>query len=173
MRDFSAVYVQEPDLIFRDSKEEKDPRKGLSTFGPYNYPGEKSSIDVIRITLIADRSMLGKAKQIIEMIKKPVSCQEHNKWLYSDFPGISKNTKFMCDVEAVDTLQQTILQSEIDKIVKVINANERIGTAVDLYMEKIKNVLLDDNPPNVILCCIPKPIEQYCGISKFTRGVPV
>ena len=170
MSNFSAIYVQEPDLIFRDSKEEKDPRKGLSTFGPYNYPGEKSSIDVIRITLIADRSMLGKAKQILEMIKKPIPCHEHNKWLYSDFPGISKNTNFMCDVEVVDALQQTILQSEIDKIVKVINANERIGTAVNLYMEKIKNVLLDDNPPNVILCCIPKLIEQYCGISKFTRG---
>ncbi len=61
----------------------------------------------------------------------------------------------MCTIEVVDALQQTILQNEIDQITKIGNANERIGTAVDLYVEKIKNIVSDDNPPNVIVSALP------------------
>ncbi|MCK5473954.1 MAG: hypothetical protein KAI53_00980, partial [Candidatus Aenigmarchaeota archaeon] len=39
-----------------------------------------------------------------------------------------------------------------------------------LFLKKINVILQEDNRPQVIICCIPKQIEDYCGISERTRG---
>ncbi len=168
--DFKAKYIQEPNLVFGGFQEEKDPRLGLKYHGPYRHPSESSHLEKIRMGIIGDKSMLEKVKEILNLISKPIDNRENNKWLYPPFPGMSKDTKFNCTLELSQTWQETITQTETDKILKIIDANERIGSAVDLFLTKIKNIASDDNPPDVILCCLPKQIEEYCGISRFTRG---
>lgn len=167
---FRAVSLPEPDLIFGGFHEEKDPRIGLTYFGPFRHQAESIGQDKIRLGIIGDRSMLEKSKQIIGIISKPISSQEPNRWLYPDFPGVSKESKFGCTIELSPTWQQTILLNDIENILKIVDVNERIGSAVGLYVTKLESILSDDNPPDVVLCTLPNEIEQHCGISKFTRG---
>lgn len=167
---FRAVNLQEPDLIFGGFHEEKDPRIGLAHFGPYKHQTESVGQDKIRMGIIGDKSMLEKSKQLIQMISSPIQSQAPNRWLYPDFPGVSKESKFGCSIELSTTWQQTILQNEIDEILKILDVNERIGAAVQLYVTKINSILSEDNPPDVVLCTLPSQIELHCGISKFTRG---
>lgn len=167
---FKTFFIPEHNLVFGDFHEEKDPRLGLGYFGPFKYESEMASLEKISLGIIGDKSMLEKAKRIIELISMPINSIEKNKWLYPHFPGMAKETKFNCSVELSNTWQETILQSEIENLLKITNPNERIGKAVNLYLSKIKNIVSDDNPPAVILCCLPKQIEEYCGISRYTRG---
>jgi hypothetical protein len=168
--EFKTDYIMERNLIFGGLREEKDPRIGLKYFGPYTHESETKPLDKIGLGIIGDKSTLEKTKAILSMIKEPIVSAGANKWLYPDFPGISKDTKFGCDIDISGTWQDTILQSEIDSILKITNTNERIGAAVELYLTKIRNIASEDNPPSAILCCLPKEIEEHCGISRFTRG---
>jgi len=163
-------YIQEENLLFGGQQEEKDPRIGLKYFGPYYYSSETSSLENIRLGIVANKSMIEKTKQIIELISKSIENQESNKWLFPPFPGMSQETNFKCDFEFSQNWQETILNSEIGDIMQIADVNERIGSAVMLYMQKIENIIEEDNPPHVIICGIPHDIEEYCGISDRTRG---
>ena len=170
MSKFKINYIPEEDLIFGGQQQEKDPRIGLKYFGPYHYPSETNILENIKIGIIGDKPMLEKTKKIIDLLKGPIKCNESNKWLYPDFPGVSKNTKFSCSLQISKNWQETILQYEIEKILKIRDVNERIGAAVNLYIRKIENIIEEDNPPHVIICGVPHDIEEYCGISEKTRG---
>lgn len=167
---FNAQFLNEQNLVFGGFGEEKDPRLGLGYYGPFRYKDEKDSLEKIRIGIIGDRSMLGKCKQILTLITSQIDNNEKNKWLYPPFPGLSKKSSFKCSIETSQEWEQTILQYDSDKIMGIGDVNERIGSAVEMYIAKIKNILSEDNLPNVIIVCIPKEIEKFCGISEHTRG---
>lgn len=167
---FDAQFLNEQNLVFGGFNEEKDPRLGLGNFGPFKYEDEKDSLEKIRVGLIGDQSMIEKVKKILKIISNPVINNEKNKWLYPDFPGLSLKSNFKCSIDSSKNWEQTLLKSEVEKLIGVLDVNERIGKAVQLYMSKISNILSEDNTPNIIICCIPKDIEEYCGISEYTRG---
>ncbi|MFH1472116.1 MAG: hypothetical protein ABIF85_04390 [Nanoarchaeota archaeon] len=167
---FKVEYSPERNLIFGGQHEEKDPRLGLKYFGPYTYSSETKMLDKIKLAVIGNKDTLEKVKEILSLIQNPKECPEPNKWLYPSYPGMSPDTKFNCSIETADIWKQTLLGSEMDGILKVVDTNERIGRAVELYLSKIKNILDEDNVPDVILCCLPKTIEEFCGISEKTRG---
>ncbi|MGY4884132.1 MAG: argonaute/piwi family protein [Nanobdellota archaeon] len=167
---FEAQFLDEQNLVFGGLNEEKDPKLGIGYYGPFRYEEEKDSLEKIRIGIIADQSMMEKVKKILNLISNSVTNKEKNKWLYPDFPGLSNQTSFKCSIDYAKSWEQTILKHDIEKILEVPDVNERIGKAVQLYISKTSNILAEDNTPNVIICCIPKEIEQYCGISEFTRG---
>ncbi len=170
---FRTQYLDEQNLVFGNMQEEKDPRLGLGYFGPYKYEEEKGSTDKIKLGIVGDRITIEKAKQILDLIKNEIKSKESNKWLYPHFPGISTNTNFNCSIAINETWQQTITQEEINHIIQIPDVNERIGAAADIYLSKIKTILSEDSIPDVILCCLPKTIENYCGISPMTRGAKV
>lgn len=167
---FKASYLNEQNLMFGGNNEEKDPKLGLKNFGPYTHENEIFSLEQIKLGIIGDKDSLEKGKEIIEMIQHPINSKENNKWLYPHFPGLFKESKFNCSITLSKTWQNSILMDEMDKIVGIVDVNERIGYAVELYLKKIEEIMAEDNLPNVILCCIPKIIEEFCGISEKTRG---
>ena len=167
---FKIKYLSEKNLVFGNRQEEKDPRIGLKYFGPYKHSSESTISDKIRVGIIGDKSTIEKTKQVLELLKEPISSYEPNKWLYLPYPGMSPKTSFNCSIEISPNWQQTILISEIDRILKIIDNNERIGEAAELYFQKIQNIRSEDNLPDVIICSLPKLIEYHCGISERTRG---
>lgn len=173
MTNFQSCYIPERNLIFGGQHEEKDPRIGLKHFGPYHFSTETITLEKIRLGIIGNKATIEKLKQIVEMISNPIDTVEANRWLYPPFCGMSKDTKFNCQLELSESWQETITQHDIDMVLNVADTNERIGAAVQLFVEKIKNISEEDNPPNVILCGLPRDIEKYCGISEFTRGAKI
>lgn len=170
MSDLKLNQLKEKELVFGNNREEKDPRLGLKYFGPYRYQTETPNLDKIRIGIIGNKETLEKAKEILIKISGEIKSNASNGWLYPDFPGISAASKFNCNLELSKNWEQTLTQKEIESITIISGANERIGKAVELYINKINNILSEDNLPDVILCTLPLVIEEYCGISERTRG---
>ena len=66
---FETKYLQEPDLIFGNSGEDKDPRLGLKYHGPYFYSTEPVPLESIRIGIIGNKECIELANKVIEKIR--------------------------------------------------------------------------------------------------------
>lgn len=166
-----AFYIQEPDLVFGNRGEEKDPKLGLKHFGPYFPPSESMpSPMLVRVGIVGTGTTTTLAKQILELLGTEIKSNEENRWLYPDFPGFSLDNKIKCKFVTSDTWNATITTSEIKQILKIVDPNKRIAAASDLFVDKIRKITLEDSLPQVIICALPLDIEEYCGISERTRG---
>lgn len=168
---FSARYIPEPDLIFGNRNEDKDPRIGLRNFGPYFHTEENSPLESVSLGIVGNKLCTSLAQQVLEIIKTPASSTKPNKWLFADYPGMNKESKFRCTVKTSNNWNSSLSDdSELHPLAKIQDANERIGQAVDLYLQKIESIASRDDPPDVIICTIPSIVEKYCGIGKNTYG---
>jgi len=166
-----ASYIQEPDLIFGHRGEEKDPKLGLKHFGPYFSPSETVPSPMLaRVGIVGTGTTITLAKQILELLGTEISSNEENRWLYPDFPGFNLDNKIKCKFVMSDTWNATITATEKGQILKIVDPNERIAAASDLFADKVRKITLEDSLPQVIICALPIDIEEYCGISERTRG---
>lgn len=171
MSEFSATYLSEPNLVFGNQGEEKDPRLGLRYHGPYHYLDEKQATpSQVKVGIVGNGITLTLTKRIIDLLGKEIKSPETNKWLHPDFPGFSGDTTIRCDFITSRNWVATIIDSEIDKVLKTVDVNQRIAAGVNLFRDKVGTIASEDNGPDVIVCALPTQIEEYCGISDRTRG---
>lgn len=166
--------IQEPQLIFGRNKEESDPRLGMKYFGPY-YPPKERPIQQMKVGMVATGLTIDLLKDFIEMLKKYQGSRNANHFLFPDFPGISPSSKFSCDIITSESWNEVITQADLNQLFKTAKIDperfveERIAKAVKIYVTKIRNISIEDSPPAVILCIIPKELNHYCGISPITQ----
>ena len=168
---FVAKYIPEPDLIFGNRNEDKDPRIGLSHFGPFFHHDEQTPLESIRVGIIGNKECTDLAKKILEFIERPVTSSKSNRWLFPDYPGMHQKSKFNCILKTSDNWNALMTDDlELHRLENIENPNERIGQAVNLYLKKIETIAGIDDSPDVVLCTLPKPVEKYCGIGEHTYG---
>ena len=168
---FDAKYIPEPDLIFGSGNEDKDPRIGLRSFGPFHGQEEGAPLESVRVGIIGNKECASLAGEILRIIEAPTKSTKPNRWLFADYPGMNRNSKFSCAIKTSSIWNEALSDdSELLHITKIEDANERIGHAVDLYLKKIENIAGRDDPPDVIICTIPRVVEEYCGIGRNTYG---
>ena len=169
--DFIATYIEEPDLIFGNQGKDKDPRTGLSQHGPFLYDSETAPLASIRLGIIGDKSTTALTEKFIQLLKNNVKSKKPNKWLYADYPGVKKDSNFKCTLEIAPNWNASLYgDTELKKIKNIVNVNKRIAYAVDLYEKKLEKIASNDDKPDVIICTLPKLVEEYCGIGKNTYG---
>jgi hypothetical protein len=130
MSPLPGEYVEEPDLVFGYKKEEKDPRIGLKYLGPYFYDDETGPTpSQVKIGIVSDATTITLTKRFLDALKNPIQSQSNitNKWLYPDFPGINLDTPIKCEFRISDNWNATLQQTEIERVSKISNANERIA----------------------------------------------
>ncbi len=169
---FEATYLPEPDLIFGNQGEDKDPRTRLKQHGPYFYSTEDAGLESVRIGIIGNKECTEMAQKIIKLIRDPVKNPKPNHWLFPDYPGMNKTSPFRCNLITSPNWNASLSDDyDLNKIEKTMtNMNERIAYGVNLYTDKVEQIKSGDDIPNVIVCTLPKIVEKYCGISEFTRG---
>jgi len=171
MSNFYAFYLDEPDLIFGNRGEDKDPRIGLRRFGPYYSTDEEApSPSQVRVGIIGSGETITLAKQFFRIISLKIDSESTNRWLYPDFPGFSIKTQIQSELINADRWNATITQQEMKKVIELVDTNHRIACASQLYFDKLTSISIEEDRPNVVVCTLPSDIEEYCGISKKTRG---
>ncbi len=168
---FIAKYIPEPDLIFGNKNEDKDPRIGLKHFGPFFHQDEQSPLESVRVGVIGNKDCTKFANDLLDYIQNPLPSPKSNRWLFADYPGMSQNSNFNCVLKKSENWNASLSDNyDLQKFENITNANERIGEAVNLYLDKIENIAQRDDTPNVIICTLPKIVELYCGIGEHTYG---
>lgn len=171
---FKTQFVHEPQLVFGERREEKDPKIGLARYGPFRYQDEDNPLESVRLGIISNRKGISLTEDVLELLRNKIpSHHEQNQWLFPSYPGMMKETNFKCSIQA-SIIWQVVLSDDFDlkKITSasLTNANERIAYGVNLFADKVREIGENDDPPNVVICTLPKIVETYCGISEKTRG---
>lgn len=167
--DIYVQYINEPICIFGNENEEKDPKLGLKYYGPYHTKYEKKPVDRIRIGIIGDGNTISLTKRILKLLGESIKNIETNRWLYPDYPGFILNSSIGCEFINSDRWNEEITFYDLHRLNNIVDVNIRIATAVNLFVDKIKNILMEEGP-QVIICALPYLIEEYCGISEYTYG---
>lgn len=167
MVDIFGELIDEPYCIFGNLQEEKDPKLGLKYFGPYHAKSEKKPISTVKVGIVGDGNTITLTKRILNILESPIKNTEDNRWLYPNYPGFKINNEIGCEFITSDRWNATINFLDINKILSITDVNIRIAKAVNLFVDKIKNILMEGDP-QVIICAIPYLIEEYCGASEDT-----
>lgn len=171
---FSTEFVKEPQLVFGKQNEERDPKIGLSRYGPFRYEDEDAPLESIRIGVIGNRHGISLTLDVLDLIKDKIpTYHDSNKWLFPNYPGLTKSSNFRCNIHTSKIWQAQISDDfELNEVTstKLADPNKRIAYGVNLFVEKMKKIAQNDDRPDVVICTLPKIIETYCGISEKTRG---
>ncbi len=171
MAEPDSFYLEEPDLVFGYQGEEKDPRLGLKYFGPYFSPSEPAPTpSQLMVGIIGSGETITLTRQILELLRGEIRSDKPNRWLYPDFPGFSSSTRVRCEIINADRWNATLLQTNVEEVLEIADVNERIAAASQKFTEKLQAIALEDDPPQAVICALPLAIEEYCGISRRTRG---
>jgi len=166
MVNLKAWFIEEPRIILGNNNISVDPKIGIISYGPYTL-GVPSTI---RVGIIGDGESISYAKRWLEELKSPIEGKEENFYLFPSFGGFNKESTFRCEIVIDESLIEKIDNKKIEEVVKEVNVNKRINKGVQLFLEKIKILSERDPKPDIVICALPKKIDEYCGISKKTYG---
>ena len=168
---FKAEFIDEPDLVFGNSNEEKDPRIGIMYLGPYYYSSQDGPEPMrVKVGIVGDIQTIEKTKELLNLMHNELQSSDPNKWLHPDFPGYNKETKISSEFILADAWNSKLVSSEVNRITTIADVNERITSAVNLFKNGVSAIASEDDTPDVIICALPQQIEEFCGISINTRG---
>lgn len=159
-------YIEEPQLEFGTGNH-ICPRAGISKYNVYDTKigSRRTKIFVGAIgtgeTLSKLNNWLTKCSQYI-FSSKPNS---DNPNLDVDFCGFNLESGFKANLNIEEINTRKIKNSEISKIKKIPNWNERVENTVDLYYRQVK-FLAQNRNVDVIVCTIPNELYDYIAREK-------
>lgn len=168
---FEAGVLSEPLLRFGGRHEHVDPKTGLALYGPYTLTGQgRPPLNAIRIGIMGPSAMVADAEQWIRACQGVLTNDGRQPFLYPHFPGCNAGHPFQCELLTSDTWQETIRQGDIEAALALVDYHERVQRVVRLYVQAIEVLSERDPIPQVILCCIPQEIIDYCTVRRTKGG---
>lgn len=152
-------HIAEPRLVFANG-EHICPRRGISAYGVYDktLKNRRAEINIggIGTTKCIDllSAWLDKCSSNIAGLE---GAAQPN--LRLSFNGFNSTSGFAAEFNFNSGLARSLLKSDIDDLLKIINRKERIEKAIKLYYENVK-FLAQNRPVDVIVCVIPDKLYK-------------
>lgn len=154
------IKLVEPTLRFGHAQSVEDPRDGLSLFGPLDHGSPYG----VRAGVIGTSAGINIYKEWVEKITRPIIDLDKDGVLKKHrpvFPGFE--AAFGIKWDAKPTQQITIRDGEIEKVVFLDDAHQRVYKTVDVFAERILNALRnEDSKPDIWFVIIPEDIWKNC-----------
>lgn len=149
------VHFEEPCLEFGYGQALEDPRDGLTLFGPL----DEGKPYGIRSGVVGTSDGLWRFSRWVAEISRHVRSDEGDL-AHPDFPGFE--AVFGVPWSAEPTVAKEVSGAELDQILRLDEGHIRVFRAVDLYAQKILEVLRDeDTGVDVWFVVIPDSVYQY------------
>lgn len=163
--DFESGIIAEPKLAFGGGKEHVDPKTGLGLYGPYTLTGQKRpTLTSFIVGIVGPPSMIADAEQWLQVCKGVVSNDGSQPFLYPHFPGFNVDHPFQCELIFGNTWRESFKPADLQSALESTNFYDRVKGVVNLYVKNIKILSQRGPKPNVILCCIPKEVIDFCTV---------
>lgn len=164
MNSISALIIKEPQLIFGGGFPANDPKLGISLYGPYS-----TTRNTIRIGIIGDKQTISQVMTLLASCRSRIEAPvQHPLWT-QDFPGMSSQSPFKCELVLDERWHQTITTAEVEKLEQMSLVQERISYSVDLFVKYLTNLKEREESPDVVVCAPPKKMMDKCLFPKDLR----
>nr|MDZ8063832.1 hypothetical protein [Nostoc sp. EkiNYC01] len=163
---FESGMISEPLIMFGGRHEHIDPKVGLALYGPYSLVGQsRPSLTSIIVGIVGPPTMVADAEQWLRACQGMLTNDGSEPFLYPHFPGFNTELPFQCELIFGDTWRETIKQDKFQEAIdSTNNFYERIKRVVNLYTQAIEILSEREPRPQVILCCIPQAVIDYCTV---------
>jgi len=154
------IIFTEPDLEFRYGQQLKDPRDGLSLFGPFDadQPSHPTSISYM---LVGTKEGIDNFRAYSEIINYPaVEAPRKKTRLWPPFPGFEAVYHSKWPSRAV--LTETLDRDEVLEASRLRDPYERAYKVVDYYFNAISKVQKRDERIGIAICIVPDEVWSNC-----------
>ena len=158
-------FIQEPELEF-GSGTHICPRAGITDYGVYDtkLPERRDKLFVGAVGTSDTLEKLGEwLETCAAFIPGKTDAMQPN--LFPAFCGFNLNTGFRSNFVYNTTIQRSLKNSEIEKIMRITQKNEMILKSVELYYKQIK-YLAQHKTVDVIVCIIPDALFDLISNEK-------
>ncbi len=163
--DFDSGIIAEPLLAFGGRQEHVDPKIGLGLYGPYTLIGQpRPPLSSITIGIVGPAAMIADAEQWLNACRGILSNDGSQPFLYPHFVGFNSGHPFQCELISGDTWRESIKGDDLKSALELTDFYERIKRVIQLYVKAIETLSKRDPHPNVIICCIPQEVIDYCTV---------
>lgn len=150
-------------LLFGRGYPAADPKMGLSQYGP--YATEKT----IKIGIVGDNETTSQVCTILGRIKQPIDAPTKHPLWTQDFPGISSDGIFGCELLTYPRWWQQIVSKDIAPLDDFYDVRQRISLSVNIFFNYIKNLIEKEGNLDVIICAPPKRMMDLCITAEESR----
>jgi hypothetical protein len=158
------MHIDEPALTFGDGKRYIDPKKGLVAYGPCLYENRRAIASSIRVGIVGTKETIEQCKEWTQKIQSEIPAKKENSTLFQKFPGFTKI--FGCELQVLEECIELILQDEVKAVLNVIDYQQRVREAANLFVRKLRNYLGREPRPHVVICAFPQDILDSCSKEK-------
>ena len=147
-------FIQEPPLEFGQD-EHICPRAGITQYGVYDIKFEARR-DRILVGAVGTSDTLSKLEVWLDScsdyISPPADSKQPN--LFPGFCGFNLESGFRAKLVLNEEITRSLNNSDIKKIIKIEDWNDRVNEAVEMYYQQVK-FLAQNRVVDVIVCVIP------------------
>lgn len=156
----TVMVFEEPNLEFRYAQRIRDPRDGLSLFGPYDTD-KASHPAAIPYLVIGTSEGIQKFQIWSGMVNSPATeAPKNNTRLWPPFPGFEAAFQTKWSTEPVISIQ-----IEKDKLLdasRLKDPYQRAHKVVDFYLDGLQKAGIRDEKIGVAICIVPDEVWQNC-----------
>jgi hypothetical protein len=152
-------FIEEPELEFgRDTH--VCPRAGIAEFDVYDTKLQARREKII-VGAVGTSDTLAKLKEWLDkcsgFIPPKLKAKQPN--LFPPFYGFNEEQGFKASLVHDDEVTRPLNNSDIQRILKIEDWNERVKAAVELYYPQVK-FLAQHRPTDVIVCIVPDDLYE-------------
>lgn len=151
-------YIPEPDLEFGAGRH-IDIRFGLMNYGPFDYANALAPKQ-IKLGIVGTNETIEGICRWLERARTGFPAKKSNQPnLFPAFSGYGAGTNLQADLLFSNQLQRTIPINEIEQLNSIKDMNERIGIAVQLFLNQIE-YLAENSSADIVICAVPNMLLE-------------
>ena len=156
----TVTFFNEPELEFRYGQRVKDPRDGLTLFGPFDTDMPSRPSSLAYVVLGTDDGLRKFGEWADAMSRQAIQAPRENRRLWPPYPGFEAAFCSRWSPEAV--WSYCIHRDDLIKASFKSDAYERAFVVVEQYLEGIRKASLRDERVDVAICVVPDEVWRNC-----------
>ncbi len=157
--------------MFAEGNTTVDQMIGLSTFGPYGFPGQETPTPAsIKLGLIGSKETIDLVHNLINRLKSVIRTNTAPDFM-PPFVGFSHQSPFMCEIEISSGSIEIIRKTDIELIEKQSSFTEKMNSSLEIIIDKLQNIKEREPRPDVLIIALPKELQKLTerGWTKYGR----
>ena len=164
----NVEFIEEPELQF-GSDRHVDIRFGVMNYHPFDV-GESRRPSVIKVGVVGTNETIEGTIKWLQKCRGEIPARSSSKPnLFPKFPGFSEDSPFRSKLVFDDALNRAIRPREFIALSKAKSLNDRVETAVTLFMEEI--AILSEKQTDVIICAMPSELIEMMAQGEEQEGI--
>lgn len=151
-------YLEEPNLEFRYGQKLSTPHDGLTLFGPYSADSNYHK-PVLSYAVIGTDHGQSLFSNFMALLQKPIISDLDGR-IWPMYPGFAEVTNTR--IPNTPTHKATLVDHELDTVLRHVNGYLRVGKAVDMYLNALRTIATNDEPVDIVFCIVPDHLFSVC-----------